>query len=98
MPDPSDSQPADVARKPKRHRSGVQAIGGVLAGFDAQVLRAGKPPAELVREAEPVRGLTGQDGSLLSIAFPDAAPSSAADPVGREAPGDAGAGADPATR
>ena len=76
-------------RPRKRSLSAGQTIGGILAGFDAQVFRAGKPPAELVREAEPVRGLTGQDGSLLSIEFPDAAPPGGAD---RDATADAGAG------
>jgi hypothetical protein len=51
-----------------------QAIGGVVAGIEAQVFRAGRAPAELVREAEPVRGLTGQDGTLLTIDIPAAAP------------------------
>ena len=45
-------------------------IGGALVGFDCQVFRATKPPAILVESAKQVRGLSGQDGSMLSIDFP----------------------------
>ncbi len=49
----------------------MQALGGVIAGFDYQVFRATKPPAELVEGARPVRGVSGEDGSLLTIGFPE---------------------------
>jgi len=61
-------------KKQTRSRAGVQAIGGVIAGFDYQVFRATKPPAELVERAKPIRGVTGEDGSRLTIDFPDDAP------------------------
>jgi hypothetical protein len=65
------SQPKPMTKpKPKRRRSAAQAIGGVLAGIDAQVFRASKPPAELVEQAQPVRGIAGRDGSFLSIEIP----------------------------
>jgi hypothetical protein len=69
-------------RKRRRGSGTVQAIGGVLAGFEAQVFRASKPPAELVEHAQPVRGVIGADGSLLSIELPidDPAESAAAEP------------------
>jgi hypothetical protein len=47
-----------------------QAIGGILVGFDYQVMRASKPPAEMVEAAKPVRGLTGEDGDLVDVDFP----------------------------
>ena len=54
----------------KRRRSTGQAIGSILAGFDHQVFRATKPPAELVESARPLPAIPGRDGSLLSIALP----------------------------
>jgi hypothetical protein len=47
-----------------------QAIGGILAGFDHQVFRATKPPAELVASAKPLPAIAGSDGSMLSIEIP----------------------------
>jgi hypothetical protein len=67
-------EPTDEPATPptsKRRRSTGRAIGGVLVGFDYQVFRASKPPAELVEQARPVRGVNGEDGSLLTLGFPD---------------------------
>jgi hypothetical protein len=76
--DPADGATGSPRPKRKRRRSSVQAIGSVLAGFDAQVFRATRPPAELVEQAQPVRGLKGRDGTLLSIDIPEATPPPAA--------------------
>lgn len=67
--DPTDEPTTPAPRK--RRRSTGQAIGGALVGFDYQVFRASKPPAELVEHAQPVRGVNGEDGSLLTLGFPD---------------------------
>jgi hypothetical protein len=49
-------------------------IGGIIAGVDAQLFRATRPPAELVESAKPVRGLSGPDGTRLTITLPDDEP------------------------
>jgi hypothetical protein len=72
--DPSKEQPAAAKPSRRRRSTGAEAIGGVIAGFDYQVFRATKPPAEMVEAARPVRGLTGEDGPRLTIDFPDDAP------------------------
>ena len=55
---------------PRRPSVGMT-IGGVLAGVDGQIFRSTPPAAELVQRARPVRGLSGEDGTLLSIELPD---------------------------
>jgi hypothetical protein len=45
-------------------------IGGILVGFDQQILRNQPPPQELVRRAAPVRGVSGEDGSEFLVVFP----------------------------
>ena len=45
-------------------------IGGILVGFDQQILRNLPPAHELVEKSRPVRGLSGQDGDL-EVVFPD---------------------------
>jgi hypothetical protein len=68
MADPEAFEPK---KRPLRSSGGAgQAIGGILAGFDYQVFRASKPPAELVQAAKPVRGLTGEAGDLVDVDFP----------------------------
>ena len=68
--DPSPTEER-APKKPRRHDLPGSTLGGVLVGFDYQVFRASKPPAELVEKAKPVRGISGEGGSMLSIAFPD---------------------------
>ena len=72
--DPLDGEAAGPSRrrKPKSGLGGV--VGNALVGFDYQVFRATKPPAELVEAAKPVRGLSGQDGERIDIDLPDATP------------------------
>lgn len=51
-----------------------QTIGGMLAGFEQQVMRTTPPAHELVRKADAVRGLIGKDGSELQLTFPGRPP------------------------
>jgi hypothetical protein len=63
-------------KRPLRSSGGAgQTMGGILVGFDYQVFRTGKPPAELVQAARPVRGLSGE-GAIVDVDAPDVAPSS----------------------
>ena len=80
--DDPEPTPAPVARR--RRRSGtVEALGNAIVGFDYAILRSTRPPAILVEAAKPVRGLSGEDGRLLSIEFPEDAPLEASgDPAG----------------
>ena len=66
----------ELSGAPKRRRTALpgSSIGGVLVGFDYQVFRASKPPAELVEKAAPIRGIAGERGTMLSIEFPDDVP------------------------
>jgi hypothetical protein len=67
----ADPEALEPKKRPLRSSGGAgQAIGGMLAGFDYQVFRASKPPAELVQAAKPVRGLTGEAGDLVDVDFP----------------------------
>ena len=56
-------------RKPRRPVG--ETIGGILVGFDQQIMRTLPPPHELVQKAAPVRGLTGQDGGTFTVSMPD---------------------------
>jgi hypothetical protein len=69
-----DPEPEPQPRPRRRRRSVGTTIGGIIAGVDSQVFRATRPPAELVEAAKPVRGLSGPDGSLLSIELPEDEP------------------------
>jgi len=65
----------ELSGAPKRRKElPGSSIGGVLVGFDYQVFRASKPPAELVEKAAPIRGIAGERGTMLSIEFPDDVP------------------------
>lgn len=59
-----------MTRKKKSGRPLGETIGGILVGFDQQILRNLPPPHELVEQARPVRGLSGQDGDL-EVVFPE---------------------------
>jgi hypothetical protein len=57
--------------RPKRKRRPVgQAIGGILVGFDYQVFRATKPPAELVEAAKPIPPVPASGGGTIKIEIP----------------------------
>ncbi len=51
-----------------------QTIGGVLFGFEQQVLRTMPPPHELVHHARPDDPLPAGDGGFVTIELPDVAP------------------------
>jgi hypothetical protein len=71
----ADDDVSEEATRPRRRRRSVgTAIGGIIAGVDAQVVRATRPPAELVEAARPVRGLSGPDGTRLTIDLPEDPP------------------------
>jgi hypothetical protein len=57
---------------PRRRRESIgQTIGGVLFGFEQQVLRTTPPPQELVQHARPDAPVPAADGSLIHIGMPD---------------------------
>ncbi len=51
-----------------------QTIGGVLFGFEQQVLRTMPPPQELVHHARPDDPWPAGDGGFVTIVRPDEAP------------------------
>ncbi len=59
--------------QPRKKRSGLSGdtLGGILAGFDQQIMRTLPPPHELVQKGAPVRSLTGEDGGTITIDLPD---------------------------
>jgi hypothetical protein len=76
----------------KRRRSGSvgETLGGIIVGFDQQIMRTLPPPHELVLKGAPVRGVSGADGGELEITFPeddrrttDGEPSSGEPPSGQ---------------
>jgi hypothetical protein len=46
-------------------------LGGIIVGFDQQIFRTLPPAHELVQKSAPVRGLSGEDGTELTITLPD---------------------------
>jgi hypothetical protein len=46
-------------------------LGGVIVGLDYMIMRTGKPPAEQVESAKPVRPVAAEGGGTLSIDLPD---------------------------
>ena len=71
---PLNPEPTRRNRQRKAEAGLGGMIGSAIVGFDYQVFRATKPPAILVESAKPVRGLSGEDGVMLSIDFPDDVP------------------------
>lgn len=58
----------------RKHRRPVgETIGGIIVGFDQQIMRNLPPAHELVQKAKPVRGLSGQAAGL-EVVFPDDEP------------------------
>ncbi len=64
-------------------------IGGIIVGFDQQIMRTLPPPHELVAKGAPVRGLSGEDAGDLVIELPAHDPEEAED---ADADADAGEG------
>ena len=57
----------------KRRKGGRplgETLGGIIVGFDQQIMRTLPPPHELVLKGSPVRGVSGDDGGSLEITFP----------------------------
>ena len=63
---------SDAARpKPKRRRGSLgQTIGGMLVGFEQQIMRTTPPAEELVRHARPDEPVPSADGSRVMITMP----------------------------
>jgi hypothetical protein len=57
--------------KRKRRRPVGETIGGIIVGFDQQIFRTTPPVQELIVKGQPVRGLSGEDGSEFQVVFPD---------------------------
>jgi hypothetical protein len=77
--------PTAPSTGPRRRHSIGTTIGGVLAGVDGQIFRTTPPAAELVQSARPVRGVSGEDGTLISIELPEAQKTESADRASSEA-------------
>ena len=66
-PPPGPKRPAN-----RKSGGGIQAtIGGILVGFDQEIMRRLPPTQELVKRGAPVRRVTGEDGSDLVIGLPE---------------------------
>ena len=72
--DPRDPTDAPDALKPVRGESVASAIGSFMAGIEQQVFQRRPPAIELVQEAQPVRGVSG-DGLEITISLPEPSPS-----------------------
>ena len=55
----------------KKRQSVSQTVGGVLFGFEQQVLRNQPPPEELVHQARPDNPVPAGDGSYVTLELPD---------------------------
>jgi hypothetical protein len=55
----------------KKKQSIGTTIGGALVGVDYMIFKTGKPPAEQVESAKPIRPVAADDGGTLSIGMPD---------------------------
>jgi hypothetical protein len=60
-----------MSPKRKAGRPVGETLGGILAGFDQQIMRTTPPPHELVQNGQPVRGLSGEPGDDLVIVLTD---------------------------
>lgn len=70
----------------KKKQSIGTTLGGALVGLDYMIFKTGKPPAEMVESAKPIKPVPADGGGTLSIDLPDAASNGSPD----EAPGAAG--------
>lgn len=74
----------------KKKQSMGTTLGGMIVGLDYMIMKAGKPPAEQVESAKPVRPVAADDGGTLLIELPDDRPA--------EAPGNTPPGAAPTSK
>ncbi len=75
--------------KRKKRRPVGETIGGIIVGFDQQIFRTMPPVQELIVKGQPVRGLSGEDGSEFQVVFPgDTEPVPPIDPLDASAPRD----------
>ena len=61
--EPREPAPETAPPRPRKRKAGRplgDTIGGILVGFDQQIMRTLPPPHELVVKASPVRGLSGE--------------------------------------
>jgi hypothetical protein len=56
----------------KKRQSAAQTMGGVLFGFEQQVMRNQPPPEELVHHARADAPVPAGDGSFVTLELPDA--------------------------
>ena len=84
---PSHYNPGLMAKRKKQPLG--QTIGGVLFGFEQQVLRTMPPGQELVHHARPDDPVPAGDGGFITIGMPDASPTppSASDSSAKPEPG-----------
>ena len=79
--------------KPKKKQPLGQTIGGILFGFEQQVLRTMPPGQELVHHARPDDPVPAGDGGFVTIGMPDetrvlpSAPEAAPGPAPEPEPG-----------
>ena len=59
-----------MSGKRKKGRPTGQTLGAIIVGFDQQIFRTMPPVQELIVKGQPIRGLSGQDGSDLQVVFP----------------------------
>jgi hypothetical protein len=66
-----DDEPETGAPASRRRQGSIgQTIGGVLFGFEQQVLRTMPPPQELVHHARPDAPIPAGDGSMIHVSMP----------------------------
>jgi hypothetical protein len=60
-----------MTAKRKKGRPIGDTLGGIIVGFDQQIFRTTPPVQELIAKGQPVRGVSGEDGSEFEVVFPD---------------------------
>jgi len=55
----------------KKRQSAAQTVGGVMFGFEQQVLRNAPPPEEVVYQARPDAPVAAGDGTYLTLELPE---------------------------
>ena len=78
-----------TAKRRQKGGLGGETLGGMLAGFDRQIMRTLPPPHELVQKGSPVRGLSGEDDDLVIVLPSDGQAPPSGDPPSADDPPDA---------